>query len=129
MKIYVSSKVKHALMWKGYRNQGFDIISTWIDEAEPGQSNDYADLAKRCIDEIKECDILLLYCEEGEILKGALIEVGAALALNKIVFCVGYCESLPPVFKYYSQWRDISDLETLFEILSGLDTAFDKLTE
>lgn len=90
MRIYMASKTAHADKWKQLRNQGIQVISTWIDEAGPGESQDLSDLWWRCISESSEADATIVYREEGEVLKGAFIEVGSALASGKIVVAVGY---------------------------------------
>lgn len=114
-KFYVASKIKYAELWRTQRDRlGHNIISTWIDEAEEGQTNDYSELACRCITEIKKCDILLLYCKPGEVLKGALIEAGAALALGKEIRCVGSCESLSRIFIKHNKWRQFQSLFSAF---------------
>ncbi len=105
MRIYTASKTKYAWIWKGLRDRGYNIISTWIDEAEPGQTTDFIDLSTRCIDEAKEADITLLYCEEGDFLKGALLEAGAALAAGKEVRLIGSCDSISKVFCYHPNWK------------------------
>lgn len=87
--IYVASKTKHAHIWKSFRKKGFPIISTWIDEAGPGETNDLSDLWIRCIQEASKCDILIAYIEDGDELKGALVEIGAALGNRVPVFAVG----------------------------------------
>ncbi len=92
VKIYVASKTKHAEGWRFVRKIGMPIISTWIDEAGVGESPDLSDLWIRCIKEASECDILVVYREPEEVLKGAWAEVGAALAHNKQVFAVGIDE-------------------------------------
>ena len=121
MKIYVASKVKHAPMWVAVRQyllpKGHEIVSTWIDEAGEGQTTSYTELARRCIDEISACDVLILFCEPGDLLKGALIEVGAALALGKKVAVVGDCESLSRVFKAHDLW---SEHDSILDILLSL---------
>ena len=86
--IYIASKIKHAPIWRALRDKGIPIISSWIDEAEPGQTEDFADLWTRCINEASHAGALILYAEEGEVLKGAYIEVGAALASKVPVFLV-----------------------------------------
>jgi hypothetical protein len=94
--IYIASKTKHAPRWRDLRgNHGFQIISTWIDEAGPGESPNRPDLACRCISEAIMADRFILYCEPGEVLKGALVEMGAALAAGKPVFTVGECDNWP----------------------------------
>ncbi len=102
---YAASKTVHAPLWRAMRAAGVNIIATWIDEAEEGQSGSYADLAARCLDEAARADATLLYCEEGELLKGALLEAGAALAAGKEVRCVGSCLSLSRVFCQHPRWR------------------------
>jgi hypothetical protein len=93
MKIYIASKTRHAERWKIIRGSGVPINSTWIDEAGTGESQDLSDLGSRCIKEAAEADVLILYGEPGEKLKGALIEMGAALAHGRTVFVVGNNEN------------------------------------
>lgn len=79
--IYIASKVGYAARWRRLRDKaGYQIISTWIDEAKPGQSEDLADLWTRCVDEAKSASCLILYREDGDDLKGAWVELGVALA-------------------------------------------------
>lgn len=50
---------------------------------------DWPDLWQRCLREATNADVLLVYMEPGETLKGAWIEVGAALAAGVPVIGVG----------------------------------------
>jgi hypothetical protein len=78
--IYISSRVKHAELWRAYRDAGWPIISTWINQAGP--TPHWLNIQS----EIAQCQVLLLYVVENDFpLKGALVEVGMALALNKTV--------------------------------------------
>jgi hypothetical protein len=87
--VYIASKSRHGAQWKELRAGGEPIVSTWIDECEAGQTSDWDDLWSRCIREAAECDTLILYAEPGEVLYGAMIEVGAALASGRRVIYVG----------------------------------------
>ena len=87
--LYIASKIKHAAKWRELRAQGHKVVCTWIDEAGPGASASLADLWRRCIDEVKACDVLIFYCEQGENLQGAFVELGAALVLGKTCYWVG----------------------------------------
>lgn len=97
--IYVASKVKHVQIWKAYRKAGYPIVSTWIDEAGAGESQNLSDLWKRCIREASMAGAFVLYRALGrpefgstfppDELKGAWIELGAALASDVPVFAVG----------------------------------------
>jgi hypothetical protein len=88
--IYIASKTKHADRWRFLRDKvGDPIISTWIDEAGAGESNDLADLWRRCILEASTAEVLILYREPEDVLKGGWVELGAALASGVTVFAVG----------------------------------------
>lgn len=110
-RLYVASKTTHAARWRELRARGVLVVASWIDEAGEGESADYADLATRCIEEAASADATLLYCEPGEVLKGALVEVGAALAAGKQVRCVGDCGSISRVFKKHPLWREYPSIE------------------
>jgi hypothetical protein len=90
-KIYIASKTIHADKWRNLRDEGWNIISTWIDEAGPGESASLPDLWLRCISESGNADVVIVYREPGEVLKGAFIEVGSALQAGVQVLEVG-CE-------------------------------------
>jgi hypothetical protein len=87
--IYIASKTKHAERWRAMRSAGVPIISTWIDEAGVGETDDFADLWSRCVAEASSCSALIVYREDGEDLKGGWVEVGVALASGVPVFGVG----------------------------------------
>lgn len=87
--IYTASKTAHASKWRQLRADGAKIISTWIDESGVGETASFTDLWIRCVNEAASCDVLIAYREPGEILKGAFIEIGAALASGKTVILVG----------------------------------------
>lgn len=90
--IYVVSKVAHAGVWKGLRDRGYPIISTWIDDGtEPGI--DFIEAWPRYLGEAAQASFVIVYVLPGEELKGGLVEIGAALANNAYVFIVGSCPS------------------------------------
>lgn len=91
--IYVASKVRHAHIWKTYRDMGYPINSTWIDESGPGES-DLPNLWHQCIKQAKSADVLVAYVEPGDVLKGAYIEIGAALAVGTTIIAVGFDPSI-----------------------------------
>lgn len=82
-RVYVASRTRYGERWRATREQlkddGIVVTSTWIDECEAGQSQDLSDLWRRCITEATEADFLILYAEDI-VLKGALVEMGAALS-------------------------------------------------
>jgi hypothetical protein len=87
--VYVASRASvpaRSEMWRRLRSEGFPIISTWIDEAGEGETQDFGELWTRIAREIASARGLVLYAEPGDFpLKGALIEVGLALGMGKPV--------------------------------------------
>lgn len=112
-KIYIASKTVHAAKWRELRNDDVQIISTWIDEAGPGETKSFSDLWFRCVKEASEADATIIYREPGEILKGAFIEVGAALANDKFVYAVGCSE-----FSFIHH-NNVSQYETFEQALNA----------
>ena len=88
--IYIASKTRHADRWRFLRDKvGEPIISTWIDEAGVGETSDFNDLWQRCLREATACQVLIVYREPEDVLKGAWVEMGAALASGVPVYAIG----------------------------------------
>lgn len=95
-KLYVASRASlpdRPAMWRHLRDHaGWQIVSSWIDEAGEGETSDFGELWSRIESEIRRCDGLILYAEPEDFpLKGAHIEAGMALALGKPVAIVMPC--------------------------------------
>lgn len=86
--IYVASRVARADIWKQYRAAGVKINSSWIDEAGEGETADFGELWSRIQQEIAHSAALVFYAHgvQDFPFKGALVEVGMALAMDKPVF-------------------------------------------
>lgn len=93
-RIYIASKTKHANRWRMLRDEHqVPIISSWIDEAGEGQTEDWGELWHRIQDEILSSNVLVLYREPNEVLKGALAELGMAVMVPKFnydIFALGH---------------------------------------
>jgi hypothetical protein len=89
--IYVASRAsipERGAMWRKLRDNGVPISSSWIDEDGAGQSL-MTELWPRILNEVANCTALVLYVVRSDLpLKGAFVEVGAALALGKRVYLV-----------------------------------------
>jgi len=111
--IYIASKVKHADRWRFMRDKvGEPIVSTWIDEAGEGETSDHHDLWRRCITEASNCELLIIYREPEEVLKGAWVELGCALTNNVPVFAVGLDEYT------IAKYRGIRHFKTMKEAMT-----------
>lgn len=89
---YVASRASAAdrpAMWRRLRSEGRPIISTWIDEAGEGETACNRELWQRIEREVKSAERLVFYAERDDFpLKGALVEVGMAIAAGVPVFVV-----------------------------------------
>jgi hypothetical protein len=81
---YIASRAslpERSAAWRRLRDDGWRITCSWIDEAVAGQSADLGALWSRIEREIAGSERLVLYVEPDDFpLKGALIEVGMAIA-------------------------------------------------
>lgn len=109
--IYMASKAKHGPRWQALRASGVPIISTWIDESGEGETSDWAALWDRCIEEATTCAAMIVYVEPGEVHKGSLVEVGAALHAGVPVFWVG------PEYSTAPRHRNVRRVATLDEAI------------
>lgn len=92
-------------MWIQLRAQGWNIISTWIDEAGPGQTDDMMELWLRIHKEIVQSAGVVLYAELNDFpLKGAYVEAGLALGMGKPVGIVMPEASKEVVHRLMGSW-------------------------
>ena len=76
--IYVSSKLRHRDLWL---SSPLPISASWIygTELPPEECSGMWD---RYRDDVESSQALLLYLEEGDVLKGAILEMGIAFGVN-----------------------------------------------
>lgn len=90
--IYAASRAslpERPKMWQNMRANGWNIVSSWIDEAGPGETKDRRDLWLRIHGEIARSMGLIFYAEPGDFpFKGAMVEIGMALGMGKPVALV-----------------------------------------
>lgn len=99
-KLYIASKLKHAQRWRDLREvrnkENFEFVCSWIDGGEEeGRPTSYAEMWERYAKEIRDCDVMIVYVEPGEVLKGALVEMGIALGARKAVILCGVADADP----------------------------------
>ena len=125
---YVASRASNLdrpRMWARVRAEhGYHFTSTWVDIALAGTVPDLADLWTDIAAEIAACDCLVLYVAPEDFpLKGALVEVGMALALSKAVRVVAEGVDLDPVdCKPLGSWARhplVAFASTVDEALAG----------
>lgn len=138
LKVYTASKLKHFQKWRDLRDANPEIIITsrWID-----QSLDQEYLAKNasvtaCLSEqaarevwrvdhedVAACDVVLVYAEESEHLRGALVEAGMGLALGKTIMVVGDHPDYG-TWQYHTKVTRAKDLDQAVMLLGIISDAF-----
>lgn len=95
--VYIASNLRHYQKWLNLPSDSLSgclLVSTWPRVVELvgilGDSD--PKITRRAwimnIEDISDCDFLVVYGEDGEKLRGALVECGVALAMKKpIVLC------------------------------------------
>lgn len=107
--VYVASRASvpdRPAMWQELRRGGWNITSSWIDEAGNGETQCFAELWSRIESEIKQSDGVILYAHGDDFpLKGALIEAGMALGMGKRVAVVlKGCDLEPRSLRPLGSW-------------------------
>lgn len=126
---YIASRAslpERSAAWRQLRDvDGWKITSTWIDEAGVGASTDLGMLWERIEAEIAGSERLVLYVEPDDFpLKGALIEVGIAIAHRIPIRIVAPGVVLEPIsFRPIGSWVRhplVMFADTMDEALAGV---------
>lgn len=96
-KVYIASKLKYAERFKQLRihwAQSIDLHARWFDQAAielEGEVDPTDFHIFWLVDEedVRNSDAVIVYAEENDKLRGALVEAGIAIALGKLVIVVG----------------------------------------
>lgn len=93
LKVYTASKLNHAGRWLKLVDEWveIDFVARW--PSLVGTIPDEPHFAKvfwqQDIEDVMASDIVLVYGEPGDVLRGALVEAGVALGAGKSVIVVG----------------------------------------
>lgn len=93
LKIYTASKLHHAEMWKALSFKWpFQFTARWF-QYHVGRVPDSPSFAKffwvEDYEDVTAADCVVVYAEPTDVLRGALVEAGMAIAQHKPVICVG----------------------------------------
>lgn len=104
LRVYFASKTSHAQKWRDYdlHSPVLKVTARWIKQVlldgecvitNPKLDKNLRDFAARCWIEDQQdvqcSDYLVLYAEEGEHLRGGLVETGIAIEYGIPVICIG----------------------------------------
>ena len=132
IKVYTASKLTEGPLWRQLRNDWpeIEIVARWpflhvSDTGEPGWPSDCpahgSIFWRHDHDDVVACDVVLVYGQGDNALKGALVEAGMGIALGKTVIVVGSHPS-------YSTWQfhpavkrvaTLSDARSLLRLMAS----------
>jgi hypothetical protein len=131
MKIYTAAKLTQAskLLKTVGTWEGHEITSRWIKRILDGDEDPYAgpvspEVARAVWiedeEDVRAADVVLVYWEPGDNLRGALVEAGMGIALGKDVIVVGHSPA-HWTWKYHPRvWRayDLDEARTFLNLLN-----------
>lgn len=106
IKVYVASKLDKAPLWKEIRQNWpeIEITSHWVDMHTPNDQEHLIPIEEMMVAwtanviDIHNADVVLVHGSNDSPLRGALVEAGIGIALNKKVIIIGK-------YKDYGTWQ------------------------
>ena len=100
--IYSASKIWHNLKWREMRDvHGYPITARWINVecgtyenptgAKQLTPTEKTQLWIECAEDVKKCDFVAIYGEPRDEQRGATVEFGMALGMNRPIYVIGNC--------------------------------------
>lgn len=115
MKVYVAGKFEDRdivrQVYRELKSKGHEITLDWTDHEHSKTTSEQAKWAVEDIEGVKRCDVLIAVLISDYRYRGALIEIGAALALGKRVITLGRNEN-SSTFLYHPL---VTKLDNLWE--------------
>jgi nucleoside 2-deoxyribosyltransferase len=132
LKVYTASKLREGPRWRKLAEEWSDIdfVARWpfihvTSDGEAGWPGDCAahgaEFWRQDHEDVARCDVVLVYSEANDILKGALVEAGMALAMGKVVIVVGDNPGYG-TWQFHQQVRRVATLEaarSLLRLMAG----------
>ena len=125
IRVYTASKLRHGLLWreKFQRSSIAFVNSRWLQHDFIG-TPDSPDLAidfwVEDEEDVKSCDALVVYAAPEDHLRGALVEVGMAIAYGKPIIALGD-HSDYGTWRYHPQVINVKSWDHLLIALKAID--------
>lgn len=137
LKVYTASKLSKGPMWMNLKWPEIEIVARW----PFGHSDERGNAAwpEDCpahgvvfwthdYDDVLRADVVLIYADKEDVLRGALVEAGMALALNKYVVVVGDCPSYG-TWKYHPHVLRVKTMQDARSVLKLIASGFNATSE
>jgi nucleoside 2-deoxyribosyltransferase len=120
-RVYFASKLQHASMWNNLKDPRIHAHARWLKHIEYGTKETSSNARifwEEDLEDIASSDFVVVYAEEGEHLRGALVEAGMAIALKIPVILIGD----HPDYGTWQHHRNVVKFDTLEEAFFYIDT-------
>ncbi|WP_274644798.1 hypothetical protein [Pseudomonas serbica] len=126
--IYIASRAsipERSAAWRRLREVGWDVRCSWIDATGESELDDLGGLWHKIQGEVCSAERLILYVEPDDFpLKGALVEVGMALAVGVKVYVVAPGVKIDPeTYRPLGSWAFHPNVKIVQDIAAALQGA------
>jgi beta-phosphoglucomutase-like phosphatase (HAD superfamily) len=122
--IYISSKTHHRDKWISLKNEGYNIVASWILNNTPKElltKEDKEILCHNFINDIKICDFGIFYSEFDDVDPiGSLIEFGIMTAFEKPIYIMGTNIFENELFSYINKNTDFITYSSKYNIAENI---------
>jgi nucleoside 2-deoxyribosyltransferase len=122
MRVYIASDIKYARRWIALREQLYPrvtIVSSWIDFLKDGEPKASPQVVKESwennVKDVLLSDVLILYVEPGDSMRGSCFEAGIAFTSGKRVIFVG---DLPTIGSVVCCFEKFGSMEHVLQFLA-----------
>jgi hypothetical protein len=127
-RVYVVSKIQHKRVWHRLRQvTNLPIISSWIDDPDEPHI-DFTEAWPRYLGEAASATDVIALITPGDVLKGGILEIGAALGAKARLILVGTFPDALRTARHMPSVHWVPDLTTalsLFDAVTIKETAPD----
>lgn len=132
LKIYTASKISDAHLWHKFcaSNPNFIFHARWLKHNKmktPDTAEFAPDFWLQDEQDVKHSDAVLVLGQEGQHLRGALVEVGIALAWGIPVIIIGDHPDYG-TWQFHPGVRKVKDFEGAFAVLAQMEPSYKKMS-
>ena len=124
LRIYTASKLRHAPKWRDIcdKNSNFIFHARWLKHTRIGTPDGPEHAPAFWLQDqqdVKDSDALIVYAEKGDKLRGALVEVGMALAYGVPVILIGEHEDWA-TWRWHPGVHWVPDIDSAIEFVKEI---------
>lgn len=128
IRVYFASKLHHAPKWRALcaANSHFVAHARWLKHiaiATPDKPEDAPEFWLQDEQDVRDSDVVIVYAEGDDHLRGALVEAGIALACGIPVFVVGEHKDYG-TWQYHPGVYKMPDLDSAIDGLRGMGARY-----